>query len=351
MLKNNVSAIVLSVMALTLPSIAHAQAPLVTPQRPFPPASAPVAPIKATEPRGDNPPIGVPLPSLLQGNNAASIKPGAGIPDSTQTFGLDNKRVDSVLDRMVKQADDRVSKINTEPQSGSMTPPDVTPYRSDLQQMSDIQRQLRLMDLKQKQAEAAMKYWSTVYDPRKEEDVAKGASVKDEKPDAVKSSTPVGPLGPVGTNANPAPPPMPAEALKTDLPLPKVVSIMGGSSLKAVLLVPYIGEMQAHVGTTLPGDRRVVKISSEGVNVEDPKLGVITLGYGDSVPLSPNASPLSGQGGQGVGGINGMPPGLGFNNTSPNTLMNIPRITPMAPPVVTPSSPVLPVLPQLPKRP
>lgn len=353
MLKNNTSAIVLGIMALALPNLAHAQAPMVQPQRPG--APAPSTPVKSPEPRGDNPAIGVPLPSLLQGNSAPAARTGGpSIPDSTQSFGIDNKRVDKTLDTMIQQADERVAKVKPEAPA-SMNPPDIAPYRSDLQQMSDIQRQLRLMELKQKQAEAAMKYWSTVYDPRKEEDVIKGAPVgKDDKTD----NKPTVSGYPVGTAGNPAPPPMPAEAPKNDLPLPKVVSIMGGeSSLKAMLLVPYVGEMQARVGTTLPGDRRVVKISSTGVNVSDPKLGVVTLGYGDSVALSPNATPSLSGSGAGVGGLgpNGLPLGVGTLGGSINTptLLNIPRVTPPAPPVVTPQNPVMPSipLPTLPKLP
>lgn len=266
----------------------------------------------AQQPVGE--PQGAPFPSMVRPGGQAAQRPAGSVPLplSTEQMTLDERTMNGALGRAGQQVDERLSNLRVG--SGQLAPPDTSAYRGELEEMAAIQRQLRLLDLKQKQANAAIALWSTVYDPRREEDAARALA------DARRAAE--------------APPPPPAAAAaqaaatQPDLqPFPRVLSIVGtGGSLRATLLVPYTGELQARVGTILPGERRVSSITAEGVTVSDPKMGTVALGYGDSVPLSP-------------------PPAVQRQASGPSmpqamTPMMIPQISPMPQPPIQPGFPM-----------
>ena len=67
-------------------------------------------------------------------------------------------------------------------------------------------------------------------------------------------------------------------------PKPLVASVHGsGGSLRAVVLVPYVGQFTVRAGSSLPGGMKVVSISDAGVTVsKDGKR--IPLAFGTEVP-------------------------------------------------------------------
>lgn len=224
---------------------------------------------------------GAPFASMVRGQQGQQQRQGSGpqLPLSTEPMAIDQTQMNGALARAGQQVDDRLENLRIG--SGQLTPPDTSGYRGELDEMASIQRQLRLLELKQKQANAAIQLWSTVYDPRREENAAR-AAVEARQAAEAPAAAPAQQQGQAQQQARPQ-----AEEAQP-LPFPRVLSVRGtGSSLRATLLVPYTGELDASVGTVLPGERRVTRITADGVAVSDPKLGAVALGYGDSVPLMP----------------------------------------------------------------
>lgn len=257
------------------------------------PAPAPAAPAPATaasatsadmgeQNKAATPGAGVPFPSML-------TKDGGDKPEkpfSGQRMSLDDKSIDKDMHQLDGQVDNRLRDLTIG--DGKMSPPDVSKYHGELDEISEQQRQIRLLQLKQERATLAMKLWETLYDPRKEEKDA-GKSGKDAEAKKNESAQ-IEPVKPPPVPQQPAQGGEAMQAMRNSLPFPKVVEIFGTNrSLTGVLLVPYIGEMNVVPGTVLPGGRRVVRITTDGVFVSDPTLGTVPLGYGDSVPLSPPA--------------------------------------------------------------
>lgn len=207
---------------------------------------------------------------------------------------LDQSSVDSKMRRALQQSDTRVQELVAG--NGHLDAPDISAHRGDLLEMSDLQFQSRLLDARQAVADKTMKYWATVHDNKREEEARTAASTAAAAAAAIPAAptpaaTPSLPPGPHGVSVQDG------TQDKSDqiVPFAKVVSIIGtGDALKAILLVPYVGEVKASVGTVLPGNRRVSKISADGVYVSDPKNGTVALGFGDSVPLLPTAVAASG---------------------------------------------------------
>lgn len=200
-------------------------------------------------------------------------------------MSMQQPRVDATLDHMGKQVDTRLDGLRIGDGS-AMNPPDIAGYADELKQEAAEQRQIRMLKLKQERADLAMKLWATTFDGRREQ----AESEIQSHPVAVPAPAPA-----TGQTPTPAAP-LPVQHAEDDAfqPLPKVVSITGQGSLenghqnlRATLLVPYLGEISAKVGTVLPGKRRVVEITPEGVLVSDPVHGNMPLGYGDSVALTP----------------------------------------------------------------
>lgn len=252
---------------------------------PAPPRSAPGTPPPVAKTADQGP--GVPFPSMRPGAKPPEI------PLSTEKMDLDQSSVDTKMRRALQQSDTRVQELVAG--NGHLDSPDISAHRGDLLEMSDLQFQSRLLDARQAVADKTMKYWATVHDNKREEEARIAAA-----------AAAVAPAAPPATIATaPAPLPLGAHGVsvqdgtqdKSDqiVPFAKVVSIIGtGDSLKAILLVPYVGEVKATIGTVLPGNRRVSRISADGVYVSDPKNGTVALGFGDSVPLLPTAVATSG---------------------------------------------------------
>lgn len=248
--------------------------------QPAPGPALPVATPAYSVPQGP----GVPFPSMapaVQAQTTQADAKGPVIPLSTQGMSMQQPRVDATLAHMDKQVDTRLDGLKV---GNPLPSPDVSGYSSELKDMAEEERQIRLLQVKQQRADLAMKLWSTTFDPRREEDAQNAAK------------QPVIVAAPASTADSKARTQNVTEAI---MPLPKIVSIAGQhvssghESLTAVLLVPYVGEMSAVVGTSLPGHRQVTRITPDGVVVSDPKLGSIPLGYGDAVAMSPPVDMVS----------------------------------------------------------
>lgn len=198
------------------------------------------------------------------------------------------------MERGTGGADTSTNSAGLRPGSGNLSAPNLAPYKSELDEMSEEERQIRLLQLKQEHADLAMKLWSTLYDPREFIDgrpvpppaPAKDKAGADEDKNKKKAENEPPP-------AKAAPQPENPENFgSAALPYPKILEISGaGGKLQATLLVPYLGEMIVTKGAVLPGGRQVSRIDEQGVLVNDPKAGDVPLGYGDSVPLSPPSMP------------------------------------------------------------
>ena len=304
------SAVAQTAPSLTLPGVQPGMTAMPPGRGPQPaPVAAPAAPAAADNGSvltNDKPLLGAPFPSMaVQGQ-----KPP--LPLSNQPMGITTQRTGEDMQQLQQQTADRMNELRNGTGLGT---PDVSPYGSELQEMAAIQRRTRLLQAKRQEAEAAIAVYGVLYDSRREEEAArkakevkerqeKEAKEKEEKAEQARIAalTPPPPPVPVKAVAVPsaqqpvntqpvaAQPQAPQSAAATiqEMPLPRIVTIWGtGTSLKATLLVPYVGEISATTGTSLPGDRKVVSVSNSGVVVKDPKLGNLSLGYGDSVPAAP----------------------------------------------------------------
>jgi hypothetical protein len=226
-------------------------------------------------------PQGVPFASMDR--SAKQLDP----PPASMPMAVDPARVAQSMQRLQGQVDSRLD--GTQLGSGNLSAPDMGPIQGELAQMAEEQRQIRILSLKQQHADVAFKLWTTLYDPRKEEDERRKAAAAAGTVTRAAAAA-AAPASPSAAEAAPAAAPaQPAAAVApVPQPLPKVVSIGGTlGAYRAELLVPYVGEVDATVGTRLPAGRRVSRVGPEGVFVRDARLGEVELGFGDSVPLVP----------------------------------------------------------------
>jgi type IV pilus biogenesis protein PilP len=79
-------------------------------------------------------------------------------------------------------------------------------------------------------------------------------------------------------------------------PDPVVAEITGAAgSIKAKILIPYMGEVIARTGETLPNGQKITSISGTGVKVQKADGTSVVLGFGTSVPKT-RPLPLAGAG-------------------------------------------------------
>lgn len=135
----------------------------------------------------------------------------------------------------------------------------------------------RLMLLEQKLAEAkvAVEYWETVNgkDHRADEKIkaleAEKSGMEKELSDLRQQ------LSKAVTER---------KAIPTD-PDPVVADITGAAgSVKAKILIPYMGEISAKRGDVLPNGQKVISITSSGVTVARQDGTPVVLGFGKTVP-------------------------------------------------------------------
>lgn len=212
------------------------------------------------------------------------------------------------LQRMSSDVETRMQGLRIG--SGQLSPPSFDGRMGELQARASAERNIREFEVRQREMEAAIKLWATTYDPRREEEAARAQRERRAEAGTTSSNR-----VPTATSPTPSTPPritatapdvngqitrsnvpgnaatgVPPSASRTvDVPMPKIVSITGGgdTALRATLLIPYVGEAPVRIGTNLPAGRKVVRITEETVIVSDPILGEASLGFGDSVPLSP----------------------------------------------------------------
>ena len=303
-----------SVLAVGAASAQNAGAPALVPTGPvaaqptpaFPtfPAVPSVQPTAAASTlRGPPPPAGVTPPSApalatpveptrteLPGVPFPSMMPQSGarpVPLSNQPLGLDSTRTQESMEQIRRQTNERLGNIR---EGLGMTPPNLTERMTELQELNELQRRTRMHMARRQEAEAAMAVYGLLFDARREEDAARREREDRDKEREDRTRAPVA-LGAAGTPNQPGAPNQQQvieAATRMELPLPRIVTVSGGrENLRAVLLVPYVGEVSVGPGTVLPGDRRVISVTSGGVTVRDPRLGLVALGFGDSVPAAP----------------------------------------------------------------
>ena len=209
------------------------------------------------------PPVPMPPENATLGMGGNKTK-APSLPGPSESMAVDHNAVMQKENNMISQADARVAQVingNNKNTTDS--------NEGELKEIARIQEQIQLLDAKQALADRAVKYWATVNNSQPDKPATP-------TPAAVTTTTPQAPTNKNNSDAGFA-------SVEQQLPFPKIVSIIGGGRLKATLLVPYVGEVEAHIGTVLPGNRQVTSITTDGVQINDPKIGSVSLGFGDSV--------------------------------------------------------------------
>jgi len=190
-------------------------------------------------------------------------------PSSDHAAGFDEGIISHRIEEAEAAADQRLAQMKISEQA--MAPADTNSYGGELQDMAATQRQIRLLELKQREADLAIKLWSTVNDGKRDGGAGSGNV-------AHLSLDGVAPAGMVPFQAGDP----------TRAPLPRVVSIIGvGSDIRATVLIPYEGQTIVTNGQDLPGGLHVAKISTAGVIVTDELGRTFALGFGNRVPATP----------------------------------------------------------------
>jgi hypothetical protein len=286
-----------------------AQEQAASPQQPLPPGARSAV-------------GGAPYPSMVSPPGQTQGRPNVLL--SSEPMRNNDQDMRQRLQRMSSDVETRMQGLRIG--SGQLSPPSFDGRMGELHARASAERNIREFEVRQREMEAAIKLWATTYDPRREEEAARAQRER-----RAEAATPPGNRSPTPADVTPnAPPRNTATApdanrqanrsdapsnsgtgassntrRSLDVPMPKIVSITGGgdTALRATLLIPYIGEAPARIGTVLPGGRKVLRITEETVVVLDPVFGEASLGFGDSVPLTPpqprtsteNARPTIGQ--------------------------------------------------------
>lgn len=259
--------------------------PIESPSQPLPPG--------ATSRVG-----GAPFPSMVSPPGQTQGRPNVLL--SSEAMKNNDADIRQRLQRMSSDVEQRMAGLRIG--TGQLPPPALEGRGSELQARAMAERQIREIELRQREIEAAIKLWATTYDPRREEDAKKAQTGRGNEtspsPNRSGNNATNSPAPPSrNTNSAAATSTRPQNASSSaprtgDMPLPKIVSITGGGDvpLRALLLVPYVGEVHARVGTVLPAGRTVLRINEDAVIVSDTALGETNLGFGDAVPLAPPSS-------------------------------------------------------------
>jgi hypothetical protein len=92
---------------------------------------------------------------------------------AAQALGFNEDVINQRLDEAETKADQRLAHMKIG--QDAMAPPDTGDYGGELQDMAATQRQIRLLELKQREAELAIKLWSTVNDGKRDAGAGAGA--------------------------------------------------------------------------------------------------------------------------------------------------------------------------------
>ncbi|MCE2580324.1 hypothetical protein LDL36_17920 [Komagataeibacter sp. FNDCR1] len=222
----------------------------------------------------------------------SSVAPPLSIPASDRKMTVSGQHVEAQVDKAVTDTTDRLDGVDVG--SGNLKAPEVN--MTELEEDLAAEKKLRRMELLQKEAEAGMKLWGTTYDGKREMVAASPQTA---------SATPAASQGMAAAASTaggfPFVPPQ-AKTMQSVIeqaasdkaepshperqPYPVVSSITGmGKDVSAIVLVPYVGVVQAKVGTVLPDSRhlKIVSIGSE-VEVTNESGEQIVLGNGTAVP-------------------------------------------------------------------
>jgi type IV pilus biogenesis protein PilP len=261
------------------------------------------------------------------------------IPLSNQPLGFDPARTQENMRQLNSQVQERMQNLRegaglptpgrapnlaSPTTQGGMNSPAITSYANELQEMAERQRNARLLQAQRAEAEAAMALYGILFDARREEEAARREKrereerEREERERAQRESVPASSTAAVQQVPESTGQQQSIDAAtRMELPLPRIVTVFGSAgSLRATLLVPYVGEVNAGPGTMLPGERRVVSVTNEGVVVSDPRMGRVSLGFGDMVPAAPPQRPTA---------TGGFVPPAGFNTSTPPPIPQAPQ--------------------------
>lgn len=272
-------------------------------------------------------------------NNAQSSNVSSDVPPSSEAMNMNSGMISNAINKTQMQANSRLSqltgaKITPPTQSDENLPaPDLSKDAGELSQMQDIQKHVRLLNLQQQEADAAIKLWTTLFDIKKENNpdgddkdatttgnttptlaesnhsgVSRNGSrttivsnsgvskneVDDLKKQIMDLKTQMQAIRDSGdsgdddiSDMSPQEKSMNPEKAKNYVPPEaKVVMVTGSGQKKvATILIPYIGEQDVTLGSKLPGGRTVNAINeTSGVTVQEKDGSHTILSFGAVVP-------------------------------------------------------------------
>lgn len=213
-------------------------------------------------------------------------------PTSDQKMSLSASHLGGQITKAQNDVADRLAGLDVG--SGELDKPSVN--LTELEEDMQTERKLRRTQQMQALATASMKLWETTYDGKRERmvEVPEGEVPQEVSntsgSSSVKRGRSAAPYADDTAKASPSAKDSPTKTKETsEASYPVVSSIYGmGDSLTAVVLVPYVGVVHAHVGDRLPDKRKLtVKSIGEQVTVVDTTGNVFPLASGSTVPAEP----------------------------------------------------------------
>lgn len=206
--------------------------------------------------------------SLVQAQENNLTLPNANETQQKKIIGLP---VDASVDNNDAEKMSNDAQKNLDQLIGNATQNEVVNTDAKL----EIQRQTEIIAAKLELAKKAKELWVTLHGEQEAESQKKVQELQQQVNDLqeqLKSSN-----AKLATDSE-------QSGISNNDPLPVVSSILGaGGKVKAKILVPYVGEMDAYQGMQINDSLKVVSISETGVKVS--KNGKIyQLAFGNSVP-------------------------------------------------------------------
>jgi type IV pilus biogenesis protein PilP len=245
------SSVAASAVAQEIAPPAPLQLPAATIDAPAPPAPGGAAAVRAGH---DAQAVDTPSTEAV---STPAVPVGASLGEANERVKQMSSEADQLLDRLVDGA------LSNEADKTTVDEMNVS--------------NMRIMQLEKKLEEAKLvaEYWETVSgkDHRADEKIK---TLETEKTDMQAELTRLRADAAKSATAN--------HRFVTD-PDPVVAEITGAAgSVKAKILIPYMGQIIARTGDVLPNGQKVTSISAAGVKVLRADGTVVTLGFGTSVP-------------------------------------------------------------------
>ncbi|GBQ85332.1 hypothetical protein AA14337_3045 [Acetobacter malorum DSM 14337] len=249
------------------------------------------------------PNAGVPFGSMMtaEGKNGRTVAaPPPDLPLASEPMSQEDGRVQATFDRMNDQISDRLKGLAIG--NGNLKPAKITNKEAGIvDQLSDEEVQIKLLDARNRHLAAAIKAWSTAYDPHKEQ-IAANEKIEQKGKDGTKSATgnssgatergtsnsemeqlreEIESMKAQSQKADP-----PQKPPQDPYPVVTETSADFNGRMTADILVPYEGALDnVGVGDVVQEGVTIASISEKVVTVKDARTGhIVPLSWGNQVP-------------------------------------------------------------------